>query len=116
MQALVSKNEIYPVFKPTITPMPAYVIVDVSIHDPKEMEEYRKLTPATIEAFQGKFIVRGGAITTLEGDWNPQRIVVLEFPTAEHANNWWNSEIYAKPKEMRQRAGTTKMIIVEGVK
>lgn len=95
--------------------MPAYVIVEVSIHDPKEMEEYRKLTPATIAAFDGKFIVRGGKTITLEGDWNPERIVVVEFPSVEKANAWWHSEIYSIPKAMRQRAGKTKMIIVEGI-
>lgn len=95
--------------------MPAYVIVDVSVHNPEEMEEYKKLTPATVAAFDGKFIVRGGQTTTLEGDWKPERIVVLEFPSATRANEWWNSDIYAKAKVIRQRAAKTKMIIVEGV-
>ncbi len=95
--------------------MSAYVIVEVTIHDPKEMEEYRKLTPATIAAFDGKFVVRGGKTITLEGEWNPERIVVVEFPTTEKANEWWNSEMYAKARAIRQRAGDTKMIVVEGV-
>jgi uncharacterized protein (DUF1330 family) len=95
--------------------MPAYVIVDVSIEDQKEYEEYKKLTPATIAAFDGKFVVRGGQTLTLEGDWKPGRIVVLEFPTVDRANEWWNSETYSEAKAIRQRAATTKMIIVEGV-
>jgi uncharacterized protein (DUF1330 family) len=95
--------------------MPAYVIVDVSIHDFKEYEEYKKLTPGAIAAYDGKFIVRGGQTTTLEGDWKPGRIVVLEFPTVDRANEWWNSEIYTKAKIIRQRSAETKMIIVEGV-
>jgi uncharacterized protein (DUF1330 family) len=95
--------------------MAAYVIVEVTIHDPELMQEYRKYTLATITAFDGKFIVRGGQTTTLEGDWRPERIVVLEFPTVERANAWWHSEIYAEPKRMRQAAGTTRMIIVEGL-
>jgi uncharacterized protein (DUF1330 family) len=95
--------------------MPAYVIVDVSIEDQKEYEEYKKLTPATIAAFDGKFVVRGGQTLTLEGDWKPGRIVVLEFPTVHRANEWWNSATYAEAKAIRQRAATTKMIIVEGV-
>jgi uncharacterized protein (DUF1330 family) len=94
--------------------MPAYVIVDVSIQDHKEYEEYKKLTPATIAAFNGKFVVRGGQTLTLEGNWKPERIVVLEFPTIERANEWWNSETYSEAKVIRQRAATTKMIIVEG--
>ena len=95
--------------------MSAYVIVEVSIHDPEAYEEYKKLTPAAIAAYNGRFIVRGGATTTLEGDWNPERIVVLEFPTVEQANIWWNSEIYSNAKVIRQRAAKTKMIIVEGI-
>jgi uncharacterized protein (DUF1330 family) len=95
--------------------MPAYVIVEVSIHDHKEYEEYKKLTPAAIAAFDGKFLVRGGQTITLEGDWKPERIVVLEFPTIERANEWWRSEIYTEAKVIRQRTAKTKMIIVEGI-
>jgi uncharacterized protein (DUF1330 family) len=95
--------------------MPAYVIVEVSIHYHKEYEEYKKLTPAAIAAFDGKFLVRGGQTITLEGDWKPERIVVLEFPTIERANEWWRSEIYTEAKVIRQRTAKTKMIIVEGI-
>lgn len=95
--------------------MPAYVIVDVSIQDHADYEEYKKLTPPAVAAFNGKFIVRGGRHITLEGDWNPERIVVLEFPSIERANEWWNSELYSKAKDIRQRAAETKMIVVEGV-
>jgi uncharacterized protein (DUF1330 family) len=95
--------------------MPAYVIVDVTIHDFKEYEEYKKLTPEAIAAYDGKFIVRGGQTTTLEGNWNPGRIVVLEFPNRERAKEWWNSEIYTKAKIIRQRSASTKMIIVDGI-
>jgi uncharacterized protein (DUF1330 family) len=82
--------------------MPAYVLVEVSIHDQNEYEAYKKLTPAAIAAFNGKFIIRGGQTTTLEGDWNPERIVVLEFPTVERANEWWNSALYSKAREIRR--------------
>lgn len=95
--------------------MPAYVIVEVSIHDHLEYEGYKKLTPAAISAFDGKFVVRGGKTITLEGDWKPERIVVLEFPSAERAKEWWHSDLYLKAKTIRQKAAKTKMIIVEGV-
>lgn len=95
--------------------MPAYVIVEVAIHDTKEYEAYKKLTPGAIAAYDGKFIVRGGQTITLEGDWNPERVVILEFPTVVRAQEWWHSEIYSRAKEIRQRAAKTKMIIVEGV-
>ena len=64
---------------------PAYIIVEISIHDPKGYEEYKKLAPASIAAFGGEFLIRGGKIETLEGDWTPERIVVVEFPDMETA-------------------------------
>jgi uncharacterized protein (DUF1330 family) len=95
--------------------MPAYIIVDVTITDPQLYEEYKKLTPASIAAWQGKFIVRGGATETLEGDWQPGRFVMLEFPNAELARQWWHSTEYAPAKNIRQRAASTNMILAEGV-
>ena len=95
--------------------MPAYIIVDVTITDPQLYEEYKKLTPASIAAWQVKFIVRGGATETLEGDWQPGRFVMLEFPNAELARQWWHSTEYAPAKNIRQRAASTKMILAEGV-
>ena len=95
--------------------MSAYIIVDVKISNPDEYEEYKKLTPASVEAYQGSFIVRGGSTETLEGDWVPGRVVVLEFPNAERAKQWWNSSEYADAKLIRQGASTTRMILVDGV-
>ena len=95
--------------------MPAYVIVDVKINNHEDYEEYKKLTPASITAYDGKFIVRGGKTETLEGDWDPERIVVLEFPTVERAKEWWASEMYVPAKQIRQRTASTQMIIVEGL-
>jgi uncharacterized protein (DUF1330 family) len=94
--------------------MPAYIIVEVSIHDPKGYEDYKKLTPASIAAFGGKFLVRGGKTETLEGDWTPERIVVAEFPDVETAKKWWNSPEYEPAKKIRHSTAKTKMIVVEG--
>lgn len=94
--------------------MPAYVIVEVDVHNAAEYEDYKKLTPGSLVPFQGKFIVRGGKTETLEGDWNPKRIVVLEFPTFELAKSWWASEEYAPAKALRQRTAKTRMIAIEG--
>lgn len=95
--------------------MPAYIIVDVTVTDPQRYEDYKKLTPGSLAPFNGKFIVRGGATQTLEGDWVPGRIVVLEFPNAERARSWWSSDSYAPAKAIRQAASITRMILVEGV-
>lgn len=94
--------------------MKAYIIADVKITDPVQYEEYKKLTPGSLKPFDGKFIVRGGATTTLEGDWQPGRIVMLEFPSLEKAKAWWSSETYAPAKAIRQAASETRMIVVEG--
>jgi uncharacterized protein (DUF1330 family) len=93
----------------------AYIIADVTVTDPATMEEYRKLVPATLIPFGGRFIVRGGAHQTLEGDWKPSRLVVLEFPSLEHAKRWYACEEYREPLAMRLRAGRTNMVLVEGV-
>ena len=95
--------------------MKAYIIVDVNITNPTRYEDYRKLTPASLVPYDGKFIVRGGATETLEGDWIPGRVVVLEFPSVQQAKAWWSSAGYAPAKAIRQSAADTKMIIVEGV-
>ena len=94
--------------------MAAYLIVDVEVRDHEAYEEYRKLVPTSLLPYGGKFIVRGGATKTLEGDWLPGRIIVIEFPTAERANTWWSSAEYRIAKTMRQRAASTRMILVEG--
>jgi uncharacterized protein (DUF1330 family) len=95
--------------------MPAYIIVEVHIHNEVEYEDYKKLTPASLLPFRGRFIVRGGETETLEGTWQPKRIVVLEFPTKEAAKDWWASNEYAPAKALRQRTATTNMILVQGV-
>ncbi len=95
--------------------MAAYVIVEVEITNPVRYEEYKKLTTPTIPAYGGKFVVRGGRVESLEGEWRPGRVVVLEFPTAERARQWWSSEAYRPAKELRQATARTKMILVEGV-
>jgi uncharacterized protein (DUF1330 family) len=94
--------------------MPAYIVVDVTIHNAENYEDYKKLTPASIAAYGGKFIVRGSKTETLEGDWQPGRMVVIEFPTVERAKQWWASDEYAPAKALRQANAETKMILLEG--
>ena len=95
--------------------MSAYVIVDITIHDNSEYDEYKKLTPASIEAYGGRFIVRGGKSEILEGNWQPERLVILEFPSVERVKEWWNSAEYSKAKSIRQRVAYTDMLVIEGV-
>jgi uncharacterized protein (DUF1330 family) len=95
--------------------MPAFVIVEIEVHDPEAYENYRSLAPASIEAYGGRFIARGGATESLEGDWAPERIVVLEFPSLKRARQWWASPEYSDAKAIRMRAAQTRMIATDGI-
>ena len=95
--------------------MAAYVIVEIKVTDPQGYEEYKKHTPGSLVPYEGKFAVRGGHAETLEGEWIPERIVVLEFPTLEQAKAWYHSDVYTEAKQIRLRSAVTKMILVERV-
>ena len=94
--------------------MPAYILVDITINDPQTYERYKLLAPASIAAYHGKYLVRGGRTEVLEGDWEPSRLVILEFPGVEEAKGWWESEEYAAAKALRQSCAATEMLLVEG--
>lgn len=95
--------------------MAAYVIAEVDVNEPKLYDEYRKMVPATVQKYGGRFLVRGGAVDSREGGWNPARFVVLEFPTMEQARKWYASPEYAPALALRRKAASTKLILVEGV-
>jgi uncharacterized protein (DUF1330 family) len=95
--------------------MPAYVVVEITVHDPEAYERYKQLATPSIPAYGGRYLVRGGAVETLEGSWHPPRFVVLEFPSPERARAWWSSPEYAPAKALRQTCAGTEMVLVEGV-
>ena len=95
--------------------MTAYVLNDMEITDPALFEEYKKLSPATVAQYGGRFLVRGGRTETLEGEWSPKRLVILEFPSVEQARAWADSPEYAPAKRLRQIASISNLIVVEGV-
>ena len=95
--------------------MPAYIIVEIEITDSVGYEEYKKRAAATVAQYGGKYIVRGGACETVEGDWKPKRIVVLQFDNLERAKAWLNSPEYVEPRKQRRRTAKTRMILVEGM-
>ena len=94
--------------------MPAYVIVELEVTEPVEYEQYKRIAGATVRKYGGKYIVRGGPCETLEGDWDPKRIVVLHFADADRAKAWLHSPEYAEPRKMRHRTAKTRMILAEG--
>ena len=95
--------------------MTAYVVVDINVHDPEGYEEYKKLAPAAVELYGGKYIARGGWTETLEGDWVPSRLVILQFASVEQAKRWLNSDEYREPRAMRHRTAHTQMVVIEGL-
>jgi len=94
--------------------MAAYVIAEVEVIDPAAYEDYRKLVPPALAKYGGKFLVRGGAVETKEGGWQPRRLVVLEFPSMEQARKWYHSPEYAPALAIRQKAARSKLLLVEG--
>lgn len=94
--------------------MPAYIIANIEVLDPVRYEDYKRLAAPTVEAYGGRYLVRGGRTEVLEGEWIPKRIVVLEFPTAAQAQAWWDSPEYADAKPIRQATARTDMFIAEG--
>ena len=94
--------------------MTAYVIADIDVHDQETYREYVALVPDTLKPHGGRFIVRGGASETLEGGWQPRRLVVIEFPTADDARRWYGSPEYAPALAMRQRSARGSLVLVEG--
>ena len=96
--------------------MAAYVIGELlDVTDPVGFEEYRRRVPATIEQYGGKFIVRRGRMETLDGVWQPHGLVVIEFPSMEHADRWYGSDEYRELKALRRRTAGINLVLVEGV-
>ncbi len=95
--------------------MPAYAILDLDVFDKEKLQDYKNVAPEIIKKFGGKIIVRGGSLDVVEGDWNPKRVVIIEFPSYEVANNWKNSEEYKKATILRKKGAHTKAIIINGV-
>ena len=94
--------------------MSAFVIVEVTITNSEPYAAYRDLAGASVARHGGRFIVRGGEVTTLEGDWTPQRIVVVEFASVDAAKAWYFSDDYQDALRVRQANSVGKALIVDG--
>ena len=93
---------------------PAYLVVDAKSTDPERMVEYRKLSSIAVEKFGARFLVRGGAYAVLEGSWQPQRLVVIEFPDGEKAKAFYDSPEYVAARKAREGVSNFDMVLVEG--
>ena len=94
--------------------MKAYCIVYERLHDLKMFDEYRKQVMPTIEAYGGRFLVRGGELTVIEGEWPHPRLVVIEFPSRAAAVAWYHSPDYQKLLPLRLRSAAGNLVIVDG--
>jgi len=92
----------------------AYVVAEVEVTNPAVYEDYRKLVPATIAEYGGKYLVRGGTVEVKEGGWTPKRLVVLEFASMDQAQKWYHSPEYAPALAIRLKAARSKVLLVEG--
>ena len=95
--------------------MPAYIISDVTIRDPNAIEIYRTRAAASVAHYGGRYLVRGGTIEVLEGEWKPRTIIIAEFPDMDAARIWYRSSEYAQALEIRDRALNRNLILVEGI-
>ena len=95
--------------------MPAYVVVDIQVHDPEGYEEYKRLAPPSIAAHGGRYLARGGRTDVLEGDWSPSRLVILQFDDLDQARKWLHSAEYGAARALRHKTATTSMVVIEGI-
>jgi uncharacterized protein (DUF1330 family) len=95
--------------------MTAYVIVDIDVHDPVGYEQYKQLAPAAVALYGGKYIARGGRTETLEGEWSPSRLVILQFESIEQVKQWLDSEEYRAARQMRHQTTHSNMVVIEGL-
>ena len=94
--------------------MPAYVIADVEVTDPDAYSGYTAGVPASVARFGGRFLVRGDSVERLEGDWDPARVVVIEFPDMDSLRAWWDSDEYRALAEIRRSASRGSLLAVDG--
>lgn len=95
--------------------MTAYVIADIDVQDPSRYDTYKRLAQEAIARHGGRYLVRGGKTRKLEGDWSPQRVVVLEFSDMEAASRFYNSPEYRAARDARTGIATMNMIVAEGL-
>jgi uncharacterized protein (DUF1330 family) len=95
--------------------MSAYLLVDCKVTDPVKYEAYKLLAKPAVERHGGRYLVRGGETAVLEGDWRPNRVILVEFPTLAQARAFYDSPEYAQARATRTGAAEMNMIAVAGV-
>lgn len=95
--------------------MAAYMILDIEVTDPVGFAQYKHIAPPALAMYGGRYLARGGRTDTLEGDWVPHRLVILEFPDVTRAKQWLESPEYRAARDLRRQSATTKIVVIEGV-
>ncbi|MDD5370304.1 MAG: DUF1330 domain-containing protein [Anaerolineaceae bacterium] len=93
--------------------MPIYVVVEIQVTDPETYETVKQLTPATVAAYGGRYLARGGQTECIHGSWDPKRLVILEFETLEQVKAWQESPEYRPIKALRDRSSQVNMVAIE---
>jgi uncharacterized protein (DUF1330 family) len=95
--------------------MPAYVVIETDIDDRQQYERYKAASPDAVHSGGGSFLVRGGELAVLEGDWDPSRLVILEFPDLDAVKRWYDSPEYVEARKLREGAANLRMVAVQGL-
>lgn len=95
--------------------MPAYLIAEIEVFDPEGYAEYIRLVPATIEQYGGRYVARGGAVETIEGEHSAGRVAIVEFPDAARIHAWLISPEYRPLRPIRLRSARSRLRIIEGL-
>lgn len=94
--------------------MSGYILANVDVKDPQAYEEYKRLSSIAMKAHGAEVCIRGGKTEVLEGDWNPGRMVLLKFPSTEHARKFYDSTEYAAARKAREGIAVMRMVLIEG--
>lgn len=95
--------------------MAAYCLANIEIKDAEKLKEYMEFAPKIFKQFGGKFLVRGGEFEVREGNWNPKRLILVEFESMEQAKAFYDSEEYQGIIKKRKLASYTEWVIIQGV-
>ena len=94
--------------------MPAYVVIDIKVSEPAKMQQYRALADIAVARFGGRYLARGGKTELIEGDWQPERLVIMEFPSPQVARSFYDSPEYVAARKAREGAAHFDMLVIEG--
>jgi len=95
--------------------MPVYLVVESRVRDPAAYAQYIEKVGPIVEQYGGRYLVRGGKVTSVGGGWAPERMIILEFPSDENVRRWLSSPEYREIAPLREQGADTRAVLVEGV-